>query len=167
MGVTRLSHFKDVTDADLDAVGLTRPEKTRLRKKLEQNFSTKGKLKKAIVRKGKLFDAGPSGDQVHQPRPLPDPTTQGASLIAREDIKLDKKIGEGAHGTVFEGTWSNVHGSVVVAVKTLYGKDEVHGKFIKEADSMRALLHQHIIQLYGIVLSSPLMLVRNLSIVYP
>ena len=49
MGVTRLSHFKDVTDADLDAVGLTRPEKTRLRKKLEQNFSTKGKLKVSSV----------------------------------------------------------------------------------------------------------------------
>ena len=53
---------------------------------------------------------------------------------------------------------------VTVAVKTLYGKDEVHSTFIKEAQSMRALLHQHIIQLYGIVLSSPLMLVTALCI---
>ena len=44
MGVLRLNHFKDVTDADLDAVGLTPPEKTRLRKKLEENFSKKGKI---------------------------------------------------------------------------------------------------------------------------
>ena len=49
MGVTRISHFKDVTDADLDAVGLTPPEKTRLRKKLEENFSTKGRLKVCAV----------------------------------------------------------------------------------------------------------------------
>ena len=49
MGVTRISHFKDVTDADLDAVGLTPPEKTRLRKKLEENFSTKGRLKVSAV----------------------------------------------------------------------------------------------------------------------
>lgn len=35
-----------------------------------------------------------------------------ASLIAREDIQLGKRIGEGAHGSVHEGTWSNEHGSV-------------------------------------------------------
>ena len=45
MGVTRISHFKDVTDSDLNAVGLSPPEKTRLRKKLEENFSTTGKIK--------------------------------------------------------------------------------------------------------------------------
>ena len=44
MGVRRLTHFKDVTDADLDAVGLTPPEKARLRKKWEENFSTKGRI---------------------------------------------------------------------------------------------------------------------------
>ena len=49
---------------------------------------------------------------------------------------------------------------VSVAVKTLYGKREVQSQFITEADSMRSLSHPHIIRLYGIVLSSPLMLVR-------
>lgn len=44
MGVRRLTHFKDVTDPDLDAVGLTPPEKTRLRKKWDEHFSTKGKI---------------------------------------------------------------------------------------------------------------------------
>ena len=48
---------------------------------------------------------------------------------------------------------------VAVAVKTLYGKQEVQGQFIKEANSMCSLNHKHIIQLYGIVLSHPLMLV--------
>ena len=55
---------------------------------------------------------------------------------------------------------------VVVAVKTLYGREEVHSTFIKEAQSMRALLHPHIIQLYGIVLSAPLMLVRIETLTY-
>ena len=50
---------------------------------------------------------------------------------------------------------------VAVAVKTLYGKQEVQGQFIKEANSMCSLNHKNIIQLYGIVLSHPLMLVRN------
>ena len=48
---------------------------------------------------------------------------------------------------------------VAVAVKTLYGKQEVQGQFIKEANSMCSLNHKNIIQLYGIVLSHPLMLV--------
>ena len=44
MGVTRLTHFKDVTDADLVALGFSPPEKTRLWKKLDNNFSMKGKI---------------------------------------------------------------------------------------------------------------------------
>lgn len=54
MGVRRLTHFKDVTDADLDAVGLTPPEKTRLRKKLDENFSVTGKIK---VKCSQLFSS--------------------------------------------------------------------------------------------------------------
>ncbi len=42
-------------------------------------------------------------------------TYQTASLIAKEEIKLGKKIGEGAHGSVWEGVWSNMHGSVSVS----------------------------------------------------
>lgn len=45
MGVSRVTHFKDVTDADLDAMGFTPPEKTRLRKKFDENFSKAGKIK--------------------------------------------------------------------------------------------------------------------------
>ena len=52
-----------------------------------------------------------------------------------------------------------VYVQVAVAVKTLYGQTEVQEQFIKEANSMCSLNHKHIIQLYGIVLSHPLMLV--------
>lgn len=50
---------------------------------------------------------------------------------------------------------------VAVAVKRLYGKQEVQSQFIKEANSMCTLSHVNIIRLYGIVLSEPLMLVRG------
>jgi serine/threonine protein kinase len=119
---------------------------------------------KAIAGKAKAFDRDPVPESFLQAQlPTNEPITQEATLISKDDIKYEKKLGEGAHGAVFEGTWSNKHGSVSVAVKTLYGKEEVHSTFIKEAQSMRALLHPHIIQLYGIVLSSPLMLVQELA----
>ena len=47
-----------------------------------------------------------------------------------------------------------------MAVKRLYGQQEVQTQFIKEANSMCSLDHPSIIRLYGIVLSEPLMLVR-------
>ena len=66
-------------------------------------------LQKSIMGKGNRFD-NPAPEQAY--RPPSDPTHQTASLIAKEEIKLEKKIGEGAHGSVYEGTWSNAHGSV-------------------------------------------------------
>ncbi len=52
-----------------------------------------------------------------------------------------------------------------VAVKRLYGRQEVQTQFIKEANSMCSLDHPNIIKLYGIVLSEPLMLVRRYTTV--
>ena len=45
LGVTKLAYLKDVDDTDLDKIGLTRPEKARLKKKVESYFSKFGKLK--------------------------------------------------------------------------------------------------------------------------
>ena len=46
-GVKRLSHLKDVAfdDTSLDDIGLTRPEKIRLRKKIKENVESFGKFK--------------------------------------------------------------------------------------------------------------------------
>ena len=35
-----------------------------------------------------------------------------AAIITRDQITLGQRIGEGAHGSVYEGTWANIHGSV-------------------------------------------------------
>lgn len=45
LGVTKIGYLKDVDDTDLDKIGLTRPEKARLKKKVESHFSTFKKLK--------------------------------------------------------------------------------------------------------------------------
>ena len=43
-GVSRISHLKAVDEKDLRDIGLSRPESSRLKKKLEKNFSVTGKL---------------------------------------------------------------------------------------------------------------------------
>lgn len=60
---------------------------------------------KKISGKADMFDISQEKGGAEGPPPT-------ASLIPKEDIKLGKKIGEGAHGSVHEGTWSNEHGSV-------------------------------------------------------
>ena len=67
---------------------------------------------KAIAGKGKVFDGDPGSEMAPPLRSPLEPTSHEATLISKEDIKMTKKLGEGAHGTVFEGTWSNKHGSV-------------------------------------------------------
>jgi hypothetical protein len=35
-----------------------------------------------------------------------------ATIIQKKDVVLIRKIGEGAHGSVHEGTWGDIHGAV-------------------------------------------------------
>lgn len=35
-----------------------------------------------------------------------------AAIIPKDEVALVRKIGEGAHGSVHEGTWADVHGAV-------------------------------------------------------
>ena len=52
MGVSKISHLKAVDDATLEQMGLSRPERNRLHKKLDENFSVSGKLKVLQKREG-------------------------------------------------------------------------------------------------------------------
>ena len=49
-GVRRLSHLKDVAadDTSLDQIGLSRPERLRLRKKVKENVEWMGRMKVGI-----------------------------------------------------------------------------------------------------------------------
>lgn len=44
-GVSKVSHLKNLDEASLEEVGLTRPERIRLMKKTDENFSLSGKFK--------------------------------------------------------------------------------------------------------------------------
>ncbi len=37
---------------------------------------------------------------------------RSAAIIPNDEVKLIRKIGEGAHGAVHEGTWADTHGAV-------------------------------------------------------
>lgn len=49
LGVVKIAHLKDVDDEDLTNIGMQRPEKIRLKKKVEENFSTMGKFKVIVA----------------------------------------------------------------------------------------------------------------------
>ena len=45
-----------------------------------------------------------------------------AAIITKDQITLGQRIGEGAHGSVYEGTWANVLGSVrQLCIQSFYG----------------------------------------------
>lgn len=87
-------------------------------------------------------------------------------LIPNKDIKLLDKIGDGSFGVVMRAQWTQVNkSSIFVAVKVL--KQEVLLRaledFAKEVNAMHQLKHPNLIKLYGIVLSSPMMMVTELA----
>jgi len=104
----------------------------------------------------------------------------GAMLIDDGDIRMLDKIGEGAHGIVYEGNWETKNGMVSfleshwldklmnspiqlkVAIKVLTDNDDVTflTEFLKEANVMLKLQHPNIIKMYGVILT-PTRLVRQ------
>ena len=82
------------------------------------------------------------------------PTTVGLSYntkdeweIERTSIKLDKKLGAGQFGEVWEGLWN---GTTSVAVKTLKPGSMAVKDFLSEAQIMKKLQHEKLIQLYAV-----------------
>ncbi|KAK3096457.1 hypothetical protein FSP39_000375 [Pinctada imbricata] len=75
----------------------------------------------------------------------------------REQLTLNKFLGSGAFGDVFEGVARSIisdsSGETKVAVKTLRKSFEKE-KFLKEAFRMSNLKHQHILNLLGVCLES-------------
>lgn len=67
--------------------------------------------------------------------------------IPRETIRLNKKLGAGQFGDVWEGLWN---GTTPVAVKTLKQGSMSSDDFLKEAAIMKKLRHPKLIQLYAV-----------------
>ncbi|OTF71863.1 Ack-like kinase domain protein [Euroglyphus maynei] len=94
-------------------------------------------------------------------------------LIPSKDIKLLDKIGDGSFGVVMRAQWIRTtttnqtnKTTKYVAVKVLKQQEILSRAledFTKEVNAMHQLKHENLIRLYGIVLSTPMMMVTELA----
>ncbi|XP_050008099.1 protein-tyrosine kinase 2-beta isoform X4 [Alexandromys fortis] len=85
--------------------------------------------------------------------------------VSREDVVLNRILGEGFFGEVYEGVYTNHKGEKInVAVKTCK-KDctqDNKEKFMSEAVIMKKLDHPHIVKLMGIIEEEPTWIIMEL-----
>ncbi|KAK2546526.1 hypothetical protein Q9966_000301 [Columba livia] len=97
-----------------------------------------------------------------RPCPAMKPQTLGLAKdaweIARESINLDQKLGMGCFGDVWMGTWN---GTTKVAVKTLKPGTMSPEAFLEEAQIMKRLRHDKLVQLYAVVSEEPIYIVTE------
>ncbi|XP_030588891.1 proto-oncogene tyrosine-protein kinase Src isoform X2 [Archocentrus centrarchus] len=94
--------------------------------------------------------------------PVLKPQTQGLAKdaweIPRESLRLDVKLGQGCFGEVWMGTWN---GTTQVAIKTLKPGTMSPEAFLQEAQVMKKLRHEKLVQLYAVVSEEPIYIVTE------
>nr|CAA37004.1 v-3src-1 [Rous sarcoma virus] len=92
--------------------------------------------------------------------PTSKPQTQGLAKdaweIPRESLRLEAKLGQGCFGEVWMGTWN---GTTRVAIKTLKPGTMSPEAFLQEAQVMKKLRHEKLVQLYAVVSEEPIYIV--------
>uniref|UniRef100_A0A2I3G4G7 Tyrosine-protein kinase n=1 Tax=Nomascus leucogenys TaxID=61853 RepID=A0A2I3G4G7_NOMLE len=78
--------------------------------------------------------------------------------INRSSITLERRLGTGCFGDVWLGTWN---GSTKVAVKTLKPGTMSPKAFLEEAQVMKLLRHDKLVQLYAVVSEEPIYIVTE------
>ncbi|XP_027630311.1 tyrosine-protein kinase Fgr isoform X2 [Tupaia chinensis] len=78
--------------------------------------------------------------------------------ISRSSIALERRLGTGCFGEVWLGTWN---GSTKVAVKTLKPGTMSPEAFLEEAQVMKQLRHDKLVQLYAVVSEEPIYIVTE------
>ncbi|XP_036603306.1 tyrosine-protein kinase Fgr [Trichosurus vulpecula] len=78
--------------------------------------------------------------------------------ISRDSITLDRKLGMGCFGDVWMGTWN---GCIKVAVKTLKPGTMSAPAFLEEAQIMKRLRHDKLVQLYAVVSEEPIYIITE------
>ncbi|XP_064489392.1 activated CDC42 kinase 1-like [Ornithodoros turicata] len=171
--VTRFRHFDFVQAEDLEKIGMGKPAARRLLDTIKKHRSAlwKRNILNKILPVGKL-GAASTKPSVTTPSPTP-PTNPALAttltcLITEKDVVLASKLGDGSFGVVVKGEWNTPDGRCVpVAVKILkedaLAQPGAFDDFMKEVNAMHQLNHSNLIQLYGVVLSSPLMMVTELA----
>lgn len=78
--------------------------------------------------------------------------------INRDTLNLEVKLGTGCFADVFYGTWN---GTTKVAVKTLKPGTMSPESFLEEAQIMKKLRHDKLVQLYAVVSEEPIYIVTE------
>ncbi|VDM11186.1 unnamed protein product [Wuchereria bancrofti] len=87
-------------------------------------------------------------------------------LLKKEQIKMIKKLGEGAFGEVYCGEYKDANDHVhLAAIKTMHDKASRTARFsfLKEARIMRKFDHPNIVRIFGVVADeAPLLILMEL-----
>lgn len=183
--LTQINHFDFVSEDDLVQTGMSKPASRRLLAAIKKRKSFIATMKNKIVNKlipsvaasNSLSSSTKISKNIHTNQESSSTDRRANSsefgrlscLINSQDVQIKEEIGQGAHGFVKKGEWTAPNGRVVeVAVKILR-KDVMSdpnasfNDFVKEISVMHQLNHPNIIKLYGVVLSSPMMMVTELA----
>ena len=66
--------------------------------------------------------------------------------VDRGQLLLIQRVGEGIYSEVWKGLWIN---TVPIAVKTLKPGTKSVSEYLAQADIMKELRHEHLLQLYA------------------
>ncbi|XP_053190857.1 tyrosine-protein kinase Fgr isoform X2 [Scomber japonicus] len=97
-----------------------------------------------------------------KPCPNSTPLTMGlgrdAWEVSRETLSMQRKLGQGCFGDVWMGMWN---GTTKVAVKTLKPGTMSPEAFLEEAQIMKRLRHDKLVQLYAVVSEEPIYIITE------
>lgn len=184
--LSKLSHFDFVSEEDLIKLGLSKPAARRLLAAIKKRKSFVTALKNRIVNKLTPISSSSLGSAVknkhHHDLFIRSSSNANNNLnkqnsdidritclINLQDIQIKEEIGHGVHGFVKKGEWTAPNGRVVEVALKILRKDVMSepgasfNDFVKEISVMHQLNHPNIIKLYGVVLSSPMMMVTELA----
>ncbi|OWF44840.1 activated CDC42 kinase 1-like isoform X2 [Mizuhopecten yessoensis] len=169
--VTRLAHFDYVKGEDLEKIGMGKPAIRRLLDTVKRKRTTrKSRILEKILPSTKLSEKS-NGSNGKKTSGSPVKYTGDHTLtclINERSLEMTVKLGNGSFGVVRKGSWTTPPGNKkTVAVKILrndaLSQPGAFEDFVKEVNAMHTLDHPNLIRLYGICLSSPLMMVTELA----
>lgn len=162
------AQLKYVTEDDLNAIGMSKPEMRRLKKYFQKHFPQNylSKFKKMLLPKREEQIPGSLGMLPEERQDRPPVRVPNKHMIPADAIIVNKELGMGEFGVVQQGVWTNDGERIQVAIKCLSRERMQNNpiEFLKEAAIMHAIDHEHIVRLYGVVLdTNSLMLVTELA----
>ncbi|XP_051171966.1 activated Cdc42 kinase-like isoform X3 [Leptopilina boulardi] len=166
--VQNTAQLKYVTEDDLNAIGMSKPEMRRLKKYFQKHFPQNylSKFKKMLLPKREEQIPGSLGMLPEERQDRPPVRVPNKHMIPADAIIVNKELGMGEFGVVQQGVWTNDGERIQVAIKCLSRERMQNNpiEFLKEAAIMHSIDHEHIVRLYGVVLdTNSLMLVTELA----